>query len=325
MKNSIDLYLISGFLGSGKTTFLQKMLENFEGKKVGVIINEFGSIGIDGRLIEKDGIQLVEINNGSIFCSCLKGGFIKALIEFSKEDIDLLIIENSGMADPSNMHQILDELGNMVVRPYEYKGSICIVDSVSFLKYIRVLAPVQNQIASSNFVIVNKIDLVNQSTLIEIEEKIHEINSHAFICQAMFSEVPIHVLNENLLDNGYVGETSNQPSNRPATYSLESEGDFTEKEMSDFIQKIGSYVLRMKGFLKGESGWWQVDVIGDYSKIIEIQLGKRDIIKRTKLVIIGKNTEDFKSLIIETWKDIFQTKLEIYDDFDDCQKSNGAC
>jgi len=313
MKKQIDLYLISGFLGSGKTTLLQKMLNNFEGNKVGVIVNEFGSIGIDGKLIQKGGIQLVEINNGSIFCSCIKGDFVKTLIEFSKEEIDVLIIENSGMADPSNMHQIIDEVSDRVGRPFEYKGAVCIVDSVTFLNFVKVLAPVQNQIASSNFIVVNKIDLVNQSTLIEIKEKLSELNPCAFVFETMYSEVPISLLEENLYDNGYIGETSNQCFNRPATYALESEGSYSDKEMMEFINKIKQYVLRIKGFLKGENGWWQVDVVGDYATVSEAKLGKRDVIEKTKLVIIGHDSVDFKHEIEDAWNETFHEIPAIFE------------
>lgn len=313
MKEHIDLYLISGFLGSGKTTFLQKMLNNFEGKKVGVIVNEFGSIGIDGKLIEKEGILLVEINNGSIFCSCIKGGFVKTLIEFSKEDIDVLLIENSGMADPSNMHQIIDEVSDRVGRPYKYKGAVCIVDSVSFLKYAKVLVPVQNQVVTSNFIVVNKVDLVNQSTLKEIEEKIIELNPSAFVFEALYSEVPISLLEEKLYDNGFIGETSNLCTNRPATYSIESDGIYSDIEMVEFINKIKPYVLRMKGFLKGENGWWQVDVVNDYATITEAKLGKRDVIEKTKLIIIGHDSNEFKNEIEKSWNDTFHEMPEIFE------------
>lgn len=313
MDKAIDLYLISGFLGSGKTTFLQKMLENFEGKKVGVIINEFGNIGIDGKLIEKDGIKLTEINNGSIFCSCIKGNFVKTLIDFTKEAIDVLFIENSGMADPSNIHQILDELDGLVNRKYRYKGAICIVDSVTFLKHIKVLAPVQNQIATSNFVVLNKIDLVNQESLEEIKKAIYEINSQANIYPAMYAEVPISVLEEKLLDNGYVGETSNTCFNRPATYSIESAGYFSKEDMKMFIEKLRIYVLRMKGLVKSKNGWLKLDVVDGISEIEEITLGKRDIIENTKLVIIGRDEEDFKVQIEKSWKEIFIEQVVIYE------------
>ena len=75
MKDKIDLYIVSGFLGSGKTTFLKNMLFNFDKKKTGVLVNEFGAVNIDSVRLSGDTIKMVEINNGSIFCSCLKGDF----------------------------------------------------------------------------------------------------------------------------------------------------------------------------------------------------------------------------------------------------------
>nr|WP_281352960.1 GTP-binding protein [Anaerocolumna sedimenticola] len=283
-------------------------------------MNEFGSIGIDGRLIEKEGIELIEINNGSIFCSCLKGSFVKALIELSKSDIDLLLIENSGMADPSNMHQILDELKNKTYRSLNYKGAVCIVDSVNFLKLVRVLAPVQNQIASSNFIIINKIDKADQSMVMEIEKKIHGINLSAFIYKTIYSEVPIPVLEEKLIDNGYLGETSNRTSNRPATYSLESDEIFMEEKIKKFIQIIENYSFRIKGFMKkSNNGWWQVDVVDGDVKIFEAEPGIKDILTTSKLAIVGKNTAGFKKEILNAWESVFDKKPMIYNDFDGCQ------
>lgn len=309
----IDLYLISGFLGSGKTTFLQKLLHNMDGLKIGVIVNEFGSVGIDGAVIERDGIELVEINNGSIFCSCIKGNFVNTLIEFTTRDIDVLLIENSGMADPSNIHQIIDEVSNRSVRQYDYKGAVCILDGTSFLKHVKVLAPVQNQVASSNFIIVNKIDLINQSKIKEIKKVINDINSTAFVYETMFAEMPSELLKEKLSDNGYIGETSNKCYNRPASYSIEGEGEYTEQEMRAFIDKIGIFILRMKGFLKGENSWWKVDVVDQQVVIVETVLGKRDIIEKTKLVIIGHDTKEFKEELELAWKDIFQDTPSIFE------------
>lgn len=320
MKKSIDLYIISGFLGSGKTTLMQRMLIKFDDKKKGILINEFGSLGIDGRLLEKEGISLVEINNGSIFCSCLKGDFIKALIEFSRTDIDLLLIENSGMADPSDIHQILNELKDRTGRQYVYKGAICMVDSVSFLNHVRVLAPVQNQIASSNLIIVNKIDLVNQQTLLEIKEKVHQINSKAYLYETMFSDIPLAVLNEKLLDNGFIGVNSNEPWNRPVTYSLESDGYQLKDKIIDFIHNIEGYALRIKGFIKDDADWYHVDAVGDLISVTKHSRGKRDLLSRTKLVIIGKSTLEFKDKITDAWERVYWERPEIYNDFDECQK-----
>lgn len=313
MKKEIDLYLISGFLGAGKTTFLQKLLENMPDKKVGVIINEFGSLGIDGMLVERDGIQLVEINNGSIFCACLKGGFVKTLIGFSKEDIDVLLIENSGMADPSNMHLLLGELGDKVERLYRYRGAVCIADGVTFLRHVKVLSPVQNQIASSNFIIINKSDLINQSTIKEVKEKITELNPNAFLYETIFSDVPFSILEENLIDNGYTGETSNQPWNRPVSYSLECEAAVSLKDMERFVREMQPLACRIKGLMKNDSEWIQIDSVGDYLDMKPFIPGKRDVIQHTKLVIIGNTPQDFQDLVEQRFHDICKAECEIYE------------
>lgn len=310
---TIELYLISGFLGSGKTTFLKKLLTNFEGLKVGVLVNEFGGISIDGIALSQEGIDLVEINNGSIFCSCIKGDFIQTLIDFSKTEIDVLIIENSGMADPSNIHEIIQEVAQSARRNFDYKGAICIVDSISFQKQVKILTPVQNQIASSNFILLNKIDMVNQKDIQKIRNIIAEINKEAYIYETLYSEVPYNILQENLMDNGYIGETSNKCDNRPACYSLECDGEFQKEDMTLFITNLGKQILRMKGFLRSNNGWWKIDVVENHIVMEEAQLSKRDILEKTKIVIFGHDTTDFKAEIEALWREIFHTEVNVYE------------
>ena len=100
MENKTQLYVLTGFLGSGKTTILLKLLDSLKGKKVGIIQNEFGKLGIDGTILRNDDIQMVEINRGSIFCSCLKLSFVQALAEMAEHEFDYLFVESSGLGDP---------------------------------------------------------------------------------------------------------------------------------------------------------------------------------------------------------------------------------
>ena len=102
------LYVLTGFLGSGKTTALLKLLERLKGSRIGVIQNEFGKLGIDGTILRNDDIQMVEINRGSIFCTCQKLNFVKALADMAQQDFDYLFVESSGWGDPSNVQEILD-------------------------------------------------------------------------------------------------------------------------------------------------------------------------------------------------------------------------
>jgi G3E family GTPase len=313
MEKDIDLYLISGFLGAGKTTFLQHILTGFQNKRTGLIINEFGSIGIDGKLLDRDGIKMVEINNGSIFCSCLKGGFVRTLIAFTKEDIDVLFIENSGMADPSNMHRLLTELEGKTQRQYHYKGAVCVLDAVSFLKHVQVLTPVENQVVSSNFILINKTDQVNQDTIQKIRDKISQLNPDAYIYQTVFAEVPEEILQEKLSDNGFDRDTSNQPYNRMTACALECRELTEEKNLKKFIRAMKGKTYRIKGFVLTEQGWIQVDGVGEDCNLKSTELHKWDIIEHTRLVMIGNGSGDLEKEALEKWNSLCRTKGEIYE------------
>lgn len=311
MENSLDLYVISGFLGAGKTTLLQKLLRNMEGRRVGVLVNEFGGFGIDGKVLDSNGIKLIEINNGSIFCSCLKAEFVKTLMELTKQDIDILLIENSGMADPSNMNRLLGELEGRVERGYHYRGAVCMVDTTSFLKHIRVLAPVQNQVAASSLIVINKTDLANKETIGRIRAKILEINPEAYIYETVFGEVPIGVIEEHLSNNGYVGETSNRDWNRPATYSVECRQAVGLDSLKELVSVMTAYTLRIKGLIKTDGGWYKLDTVGERTEIREFVPGKRDVIQYTKLVFIGRNETPYKEILERNWNKYMACEMEI--------------
>lgn len=299
-KKPIGLYLISGFLGSGKTTFLTHLLDNYMGKRVGVIVNEFGSISIDGNVLEKDGIKLVEINNGSIFCACLKGGFVKTLIGFSKTDIDILFIENSGMADPSSMHTLLDGVAPYVERPLIYKGAVCLVDAVNFLEDLDLFSPVQNQIATSHMILVNKTDLADKETIDRIHKAIEEINPEAVIIHTVLAYVPPDVIEDKLRVSDYVGETTNHPWNRPSTYTLTCGEPVAEAAVRAFAEAMKHKVIRLKGFVRTNSGYSHLNVVGD---MVQTEPAVPANIEGTTLVIIGKTSENIADEIILAWAD----------------------
>ena len=122
MANKTKLYLLTGFLGSGKTTFLTNVLEDLSGNKVAVIMNEFGKVGIDGTIIQKEGMEIVEINRGSIFCSCLQLSFVSALIDMADRNMEYVFVESSGLADPSNIGDFLEAVEVAKGDVYDYSG-----------------------------------------------------------------------------------------------------------------------------------------------------------------------------------------------------------
>ena len=122
----IDVYLITGFLGSGKTTFLCQLLEQIKKHpqlRIGVLMNEFGAENVDSGLLPESELEFVEINGGSIFCSCLHTEFIQALkLLHESTEINTLFIEASGLSNPSMLFQDLTIVKN---QKYNIKWFLC--------------------------------------------------------------------------------------------------------------------------------------------------------------------------------------------------------
>ena len=149
MDESTKVLLITGFLGSGKTTFLNRIIDIFpKDKKLTILMNEFGEIGIDGTLVEGDDIDMMEISRGSIFCVCVKTDFIKGLYELTtKTQPDLLIIESTGVANPSELKRDL-KLPIFNDR-FDFTDQFCIIDAAHFMEAFNTFASVEKQLASS--------------------------------------------------------------------------------------------------------------------------------------------------------------------------------
>src|SRR3989339_1529367 len=107
----IPLYLVSGFLGSGKSSFLKNIIEKLSGlKRIGIVQNEFSSINIDSRILAQSGyFSLMEVNRGSLFCLCQLNDFIPKLADFiDKEQPEVIFIEASGLSDPLSILQMIN-------------------------------------------------------------------------------------------------------------------------------------------------------------------------------------------------------------------------
>ena len=110
--NGIPLLLLTGYLGAGKTTLLNHLLArpSIRGKNVSLIINEFGELGVDGRLVDSGARPLYELNKGSLFCVCIRTDFLDVLetiVNGGKPD--LVLVEATGVAEPRDIESMLDE------------------------------------------------------------------------------------------------------------------------------------------------------------------------------------------------------------------------
>ena len=305
----INLYLLSGFLGAGKTTFLTNILEDLSEEKVGVIMNEFGRISIDGEIIKKDGMEIVEINRGSIFCSCLKLNFAQAMMEMADMDLKYLFVESSGLADPSNIGEILGGIKAVKGDLYDYRAAICLVDGVNFLDQLEDLETVERQIKHCHLAVISKVDLINDETLTKIIEKIKEINPIVPIETMEFGQLDYDFLKEDLMQYDWAEDedTTNAPETKPKTLMLTFNGEIKKEDLVKFIDEIKSDAYRLKGFAKLEEGWNQVDVVG---KKIDFKLVEEEY-DNSQLVIISKIGPGIIRPIANTWKEIFTIEMKL--------------
>ena len=171
----MELLIIAGFLGSGKTSTIMSVVKRIHeenGKKVAIIVNDFGKIGVDGKVMEKNGLKVKEFWGGCICCTL--GSYLTSTIEKVVEEIeaDYVIIEPSGIADPK---MILKTLNKYDGPPFDRIRTIVILDASRFDIYRQVLAiPLKNQIGSAEAIFINKVDEVDPSDVEAIKVQVRE-------------------------------------------------------------------------------------------------------------------------------------------------------
>ncbi len=314
-KEPITLYLLTGFLGAGKTTFLQRMLKGLEGHRIGIIMNEFGDVSVDGVLLRDQGMEVCELNNGSVFCSCLKGPFIDALVEYSRLPIEYLFVEASGMADPSGIESLLTEIiGIAKGEPFNYAGAVCIIDAVNFLEEFDVLMAIERQILSASYIVINKVDLVGEEQLAEIEAKLTELNPRADIVRSSYCNIDFHFVRKSLSDiqqaaiaANHPKVSMNTPSTRPVCHTIRIDGVFEEDSFRCFLEGLLPWTLRMKGFFHLSTGWKKVD-----TSVLQIAMEDTNIQReKSELVIISNKGLPALREIYRQWELNFSEEMEL--------------
>merc|ERR1712032_55458 len=203
-QGKIPCTILTGFLGSGKTTLLNHILEANHGKRIAVIENEFGEVGIDDALVKGGSMaeeeNIVEMNNGCICCT-VRGDLIaglKKLIKNSKKSakpLDGVIIDTTGLADPAPVAQTFFA-DDFVQQHMRLDGILTLVDAKHVIQHLDEEKPegVENeaveQIAFADRILLNKCDLVeSEEDLKEVERRIREINAKVPVKRTTNSEV----------------------------------------------------------------------------------------------------------------------------------------
>lgn len=296
-RRPVETKLIGGFLGAGKTTFITEQLQG-NGKKVAVLVNEFGRLGIDGELIRlRGGIEVVEIPGGCICCSQREG--VVASIHRIVEEIapELLLIEPSGVAEISELLQVLTD--RSLAGVIELSAVVTVIDADTFLEFSEPEAFglfFLDQVRCADLVLINKCDLVTAETLEAIEERIAQHNPEAVTLRSRFCRV-----------DGPLPEFGHHPRRWRQTpepldldcVSVVPQRAFSQKEMDRFLSGIkrGSFgrVMRGKGFMEVEGwGWLNLQVVSGKAQVRRLQAS---VAPRLILIGFGLNSEKVRGFV----------------------------
>ena len=302
------LYVLTGFLGSGKTTLLLRLLTALTGRRVGVIQNEFGKLGIDGQILQRGDVEMVELNRGSIFCSCLKLSFVQALADMAKQNLDYLFVESSGLGDPSNYQEILDAARELAGDRYDFQGAICLIDAVNFMEQLRDMETVERQLKHCHLAVVTKVDLIGPEKMEELKEAIRKINPLCPIRTCTQGDLDLSFLGEDLLQYSWAEgeESTNTEEQKPKTISLWFDGVMDKGTLDAILQAILPHAYRIKGFFHLEEGWNQVDVVGD-----RIDHAPCQPHEKSQLVFISRIGPQIIKKVMEAWQNHTEAKMEL--------------
>mmetsp|Transcript_66062 Transcript_66062/g.137984 ORF Transcript_66062/g.137984 Transcript_66062/m.137984 type:complete len:460 (-) Transcript_66062:344-1723(-) len=275
--SKIPVTVITGFLGSGKTTLLNRILKENHGKRIAVIENEFGEVGIDDALLELGPLtteeNIVEMNNGCICCT-VRGDLIAGLKKMVKNSIkndkplDGVMIETTGLADPAPVAQTFFA-DDYVQQKLALDGILTVADAKHLIDHLDEEKPegVENeaveQVAFADRILLNKCDLVSEAELAEVERRIKMINETVQIQRCQYSQVDMSFilgieafsLDKILeMDDGFLEDNQeHQHDDRVTSVGIHVKGEVDQGKLNDWIgwllKEKGVDIFRTKGVL----------------------------------------------------------------------------
>ena len=299
--------MITGYLGSGKTTLLNHILTGQVGRKVAVIVNEFGEVGIDGQLVVQDGDeQLIEFNNGCLCCT-VRGDLIETISKLQERagELDAIIIETTGLADPAPVASTFF-VSEEIRASTRLDSFVTVVDVVNLAKNLEQSVEAQEQVAFADIVLVNKVDLATEEAVARVEQTVRSLNPLATIHRTEQGVIDLAlILNSNAfqldaklqVDPEFLGDHEHEHDPAIASFVLRESRPIDMNRFMSWItpmlQEQGDRVLRTKGVFNAHSFnervvFQSVRMLTTMSRFNAWEAGTE---RRSEYVVIGRHLD----------------------------------
>jgi G3E family GTPase len=304
----IPVTILTGFLGSGKTTLINHILGSGHGLKVAVIVNDFGDISIDDKLVSRRAQNIVELANGCVCCS-MQGDLLRAIRQVTdgSRNIDYILLETSGLSDPLPIAASI--LNNGPDNAVRLDGTVTLVDAMNFDDNLEHAEVAFSQLVNTDLILINKIDLVEEHIPELIQQGIKKVNRYARMLACVNGNVDpcllLDVRLSGLKQNGDMIPATEDESPESGRHqghglsefdniSFESPKPFELEPFRAFIADIPENVYRGKGILNiaGDDFRRIFQLVGERCVVTRDRPWMPDEIRKTQLVLIGRRLGD---------------------------------
>ncbi|MDO4902310.1 MAG: GTP-binding protein [bacterium] len=332
-EKKIPVIMLSGFLGAGKTTFLNNILRENQDLKIGVIVNDFGQINIDNRLVSGAFNETqIELTNGCVCCMIGDNGLAEPLNILANEtsELDAIVIEASGIAEPYDLMNTLRYSGNNFTF---FGGNIYLIDAVNFdLARQDFPSHFKKCLQTADILVINKIGLTNPEKVSEIHQFARELNNRAPIFETSEARIDWRIIfapfHKNLhTDHRHHCDEScthhHHIHHDFSSISFENAAPLDPQKFIQFLDNLPQNLFRMKGFLyfgmKGYEQKYTLQIVGKTINIGAEEWGEET--PKTELVLIGAGMREeevqntIQNLIDTTPEDISPENMMNFERF----------